>query len=1140
MMIEKHILSYMNGDINERLLPQDACLNIMNGRFGQTEYGRQLRLENIPGTLQVSQSVLSPYGYNQCIGGVLDEQYNRIIGFIYNSFGQHCITSYDISTGITYAVLYDSQITGGFDFSRNSLIHSANVVNGILYFPDGTNNQPREIQIDAGIKANHPSYVTTISPYLFPINFSEITLIKPPPALAPNIQKAYDGTFNNNFISNSSFQFSFQYGYYTNEDSVTGAYSRSSRLNNPTDNYNYITVSMDGQENIPNTVRFVYLVVRTGTIAKVVKTWDKNVFADALAIANQNNFITQLSYRFYNNVTGRTLAKDLVLKQSDSIPYYAQTAEIAKNRLILGNVTEGDATPTTTSLAVSLLSTNLTASTLLKNLYSITHRNGRGGAESYGYSGWFVYLTEVVPVGWYALTATEQLNTVNGTIPTLPPAPPAVAFSGLAYRGSSLTEVVLATAEAGTTRWDGPTVTLTTNVVTITGITIQTWSVFKNKSQYKLGVQFYDFAMRPVGGVVTSDTLVASIPQRNYNYSTATTGLVWSISNASALTEIPDNAYYYCVMRTLNLKTRFFIESFTDGAKYVTKDADGQYEFNSDTYITNALGIGLDTTALIRSGLGYTFEDGDVCVLIKDDNTTYELPVIGQDGNYIIIKAQDAGSFVGARFVYEIYKPYRPLEQEPFYTVGEMYRILLPTTALRTYEIVSDTIDPDCYAITRNYNSTTYLAEAMCPNDLYYQRWDTDAGKLSLVLNSARITKEGSGAFSNVYIPGTSTNGLSTFEPLNVFDLPEEIGSLTKLILADKVQDEGTVLLAVCKNNISSIYLGQVIVTDATGANQYFAQSLGFIGTINILKESYGSVNAESVIQYKGLVFGYDVNMGVAWQYSTAGLQDIGAYGETRFFKRYGQNYLSASTGNLDNINGFHHIRFCIDPFHKELVAVMPGLIYENYADTLPSYSSVPSYASSIINRFDIYDGLSKSMIFRFEENKWGNNNNYGAEWLEYAGDVMYGWKNGVMWIHNADTTNWNTFYGVQQPLRACFTGNVNPSMLRQLFGIGIEGSATPNFTVAMTAVPNTQITDLQASDYTNQESVLYADFYRDRLSPNASGTADEKLFTGDLLIDFSVMVMIEFQEYSELIYINAVNLTYELSKGQKMIATAK
>jgi hypothetical protein len=277
---------------------------------------------------------------------------------------------------------------------------------------------------------------------------------------------------------------------------------------------------------------------------------------------------------------------------------------------------------------------------------------------------------------------------------------------------------------------------------------------------------------------------------------------------------------------------------------------------------------------------------------------------------------------------------------------------------------------------------------------------------------------------------------------------------------------------------------------------------------------------------------------GLMWQYADNGLVAVSDYNMARFFKNYAKDFLATNNNNLDNINGFHHIPTGIDPFTKELIVECPGFIYSNYADVLPSYSGVvPSYATSIINRFDIYDQLQKTMSFSFEENKWGQNYNYGAEFYEYINNTMIGFKNGDAYIHNSNTTNWNRFYGVDQPMRICGVANLNSSLLRDLANIAIEGNAAPNFTVAMANYPNEQITDLSDEDYTNQQGNFYADFFKDRLSPNVSGTAVDKMYSGDQLTDIAIFWMVEIAAYSDLVWVDAVNLGWQVSRGQASIA---
>lgn len=264
----------------------------------------------------------------------------------------------------------------------------------------------------------------------------------------------------------------------------------------------------------------------------------------------------------------------------------------------------------------------------------------------------------------------------------------------------------------------------------------------------------------------------------------------------------------------------------------------------------------------------------------------------------------------------------------------------------------------------------------------------------------------------------------------------------------------------------------------------------------------------------------------------------------SRFFKRYCKDYLDASTGNLDNINGFHHIPMGVDVFHKEVLTTLPGLIYENYAATFPSYSSVPEYATSIINRFDIYDSLAKTMAFQYEENKFGSNFEFMPEMYAYLQNIMFGFKNGLPYTFNTNTTNWNTFFGVEYPVRLCFTGNLNPSALKVLNNIVAESNTIPNFTVAYTDFPNIQISDLaywtpsNLNDWTDMGGLFDADFFKDRISPNSviGGTADEKMLNGDDLTDFVFKVMMEFQSYDSLIFCNFVDISYSISKGNKQV----
>lgn len=1016
----------MNGDLFSRDLGDKESINLMNCRMGITETGRLGRLENVMGTTQISDNVHPPYGIDQTIGSAVDFARRRLVKFNYNSFGYHWIGCLDTTTNITYAVLYDTQVIGGLNFSKTSRINrNARVVGDMLYWTDD-NNQPRRMNMEAGIKTNHPSYVTGVAPYNWPMTASTITLIRKPPGVQPGA--APNGADANTKLKDFSGQFAFRYIDRDNEITVFG--NPSLMVEYETGVRSFITVGWGTAtgEVIPQDVKIVQLGVRYGNNPQyfIIKEWNKGNPTDLAIINSFNNLTGPLQYDFYNDEIGIAVSLAASVKPYDSIPIRCKTLEYANYRLFLANYLKGYDTPVVTSLSGN--------------------------------------------------------TTIGG--------------------GAGI-------------------------------------KVYKSYSSHQIGIVFRDFYKRK-SFTVTNDSLVIPIPDRLYSMGSGsfTNYITWALSNANALNEIPDWAYYYDIVITKNLRTRFFLESKSTTTKYAIKNTDGTFSYQ-DTYSATAYGIAINLSGLDAQGMGYIFNDGDIARLyVNGTATAYSLSVLGQDGNYALLQLANLGAFtVQPDILYEIYTPYTKSDNEIFYTTENQFSVTNPGTALRSYSTLSGNVIGNVFTLSIG---PTYR-EAMSPVDKYWQNWYFPYGDANQVSLLGQVDKENFIQWSNPIIEGSQTNGLSSFEALNEKAIPSELGGINKIQLAKKISDQGqgNIMIAICDEESASLYLSEAQLVGASKPDAV-AISDQVIGTINVLKGSFGTIAPETVFEYLGLVFFYDLINGVFVQYSPNGLEPVSRYKMSRFFKNYAKDYLAASTGNLDNINGFHHIPTCIDPFNKEVIVGTPGLIYENYANVLPSYTSVPSYATSIIDRFDIYDRLQKTMTFKFEENYWGSNFNYAAEWYEYIDNQLYGFKNGISFSHNTDSVHWNRFYGIDYPMRVCVTGNLNASALKVLNNISLESSVAPDFTVAMTNYPNVQITDLKTnlagSDYRNQEGVFYADFFRDRLSPNTTGTADEKLYKGDSLTDFSIFVMAEFQQYSQLAWVAFLDIGYSLSRGHKSI----
>jgi hypothetical protein len=1162
-----------NQDDSLHLLDDAQYLRLMNGRVGVTQYGKNYRVEGVPGTTSITQSVYPPYGTNICIGSCVDIEGQRLLWFVYNTFSDHGIYAFDFATSRTYAVLYDSQVEGGLNFDKNHRIDKNCKVNqGLLYWTDNY-NEPKKINIDSGIKLNYPSYVTDARAYTSFTDSYEIMLIRRPPAYAPSIVKQYNSGFINNFIANRSWLFAWQYVYFDGEESVLGEYSVASMLNlvelGTSELYNHIYCTLSLLEKIPQTARIIRLVAKDELTnsANVIKTFDKLI--DEQPFIAHNNGTTQLSFDYYGDVTGATIPSSISSKPFDSVPLLSNTMESATNRIFLANNLSGYDTPTTTSLAVS----QTTAIAGSNKRFFKSESSYQLGVAFYDKAR---RKSGVITNGSNITTTPPKVFTPNSNFNVIP----IIANYDFAVDNNFEFDVVQlgnftasggapgnGTAFVATSSFVASMyVNIIGNVTALTpGFTVFRIRILKNYS-IVIAEQFIDTASMglpyyfnstlslssysiTIGDVFQVQFISAGICQLEclggspFTIATSSTAnnvktLDWSLNNNNRLNEIPDWAYYYSILRTGNLKTRYFIDSYSSTNKYASKNVTtGLYTYSDTWNATTTSAVAIDTTILLQSGLGYNYTEGDVCVLVDTNNARYELPVIGQDGAYILLKsAYLVTNLAAIPYIYEIYTPYIKGENEPFYEVGNIYPITNGGTVNRQYSTLSGSLIGDVFVFQRQFNSTVYYyVEAMSPNDLFYRNWFTDQGFPNFVILLGQNRNEHEIRYSNAYAAGTQSNGLSTFEALNYKTIPLGTGSIQKLQLASKTTEQGVVMLSIGSLQTASCYLGETQLVGAS-ANSSIIADTSVIGTVNVLKGMFGTTAPETVVEYLGVIFWYDLNNGTIVQYSSNGLFPVSSYKQEKLFKNYAKGYLAASSSNLDNINGFHHIPTYVDPYHKELGVTLPGLIYENYADTLPSYSSVPSYASSIINRFDMSDGLAKTVTFNIQENKWISDYQFIAEQYDYFENRMFGWKNGALYEFNTNSSLWNTWFGQQYPVRICWVLNKPLSGLKDMAEIVIEGSQAPNFTVIYTTLPNTQITDLASSDFTNQEGILYARILRDRLSPNTTGTADEKLNTGDVVLSQIPQIMTEFQSYNSIIYVNFVDVGFNLSRGQNFI----
>jgi hypothetical protein len=235
----------------------------------------------------------------------------------------------------------------------------------------------------------------------------------------------------------------------------------------------------------------------------------------------------------------------------------------------------------------------------------------------------------------------------------------------------------------------------------------------KTDSSYQFGIVFSDYAGRKCG-VVTNDLLKVNSRRRNNDFSNASNSFNWVLSNSNAVNEIPVWATHCHIVRTHNLRTRYFIQGRTSNIAYVSKDVDGSYTNPVTSYTSNADALRIDISDIFAYGIGYTYNPGDLIKLFwySDNVEKYtECRIESVIGKYVYASMSKIGDNQGVTtnqlYAFELYSPYVKRDQEVYFEVGASLLITNPGTPNRTYSALNGSIAGDVWVVQRSVVQNT-------------------------------------------------------------------------------------------------------------------------------------------------------------------------------------------------------------------------------------------------------------------------------------------------------------------------------------------------------------------------------------------------------------------------------------------------
>lgn len=1116
----------LSSDLADIAVEAQNWVNMRNMRVGSAGslHARVGRNESVGSTVLLFSTL--PTGTNICIGSVFDEDSQRIMWCNWNSLGDHGIYAYDIAEGVTYTVLLSADVEDGLNFTKYKLVHSCRVVNGHFYWTDN-NSEPRRVNIDSGIKTYDSGYDTGAVPYDTPMSPYVLSWIRKNAALPLEVAKKQDFSFLNNFIADDAYQFTYRYIYRAYETSVLSVFSETIPYNTKQetiDEYKYVEIKIPFAEAIEQDVLQVDLVAKAlNTNAHfIIKSWNKNNVEDAAAITDHNNGITQLQYNYYANKRGDDLDSAYSAKPFDSVPLLAGTLEFARNRAFFANYRIGYDTP---QFIIgdednpSLVGTPQPGS-------SSPTPTGRWVKIVYNSGANTIYFVDI-----------QGLDSGNGfyepiSQPAPPPFPTTEALVNFTFREDGPADFALYINSTysgwiGGIQYTGDNITIT-GAPPVAGLAGQ--EVLKSASSYQIGLVFHDYADRKCG-VITYDGAIVNVDERTYDQISYFTGINWSLDVSLALQQIPDWAAAYSLVITKCLRTRYFLQARIKNATYVTKDTDGAYVFTTSAYSATLNGCAFDYTLLDAAKMGYIFTEGDILKVWLDGGTTvYNLKIVAQQGIWLITELEDLGTLDSTTdALFEIYTPYRAVGSEPFFEVGEKYLITDAGLPTRNYSVAAGTFNGDVILLSRESADGDYLTENMSGNDKFYQNWFTDAARVNFVIDAGQTQKSGSYAYSNTYVQGTQINGLSSFEALNVGDVPSECGAISKLQLTSKVQNEqGVVMLAICENSRTvSMYIGEVQLVSSTG-NAFVAGAAEVVGTKNVLKGDFGTVNPEGVVSRNGNVYWPDARSGKIIQYSTSGLFPISNYDITRATKLYFEQYIQMTPEQIEALGASNRpfIFLGIDPHHEELLVSVPKILAQPPNGYLPDFPAIPY-------PFDFYDGQQKAWVYKIkaEPNYWIGSYDITAENFVHAQNDLYAFKDGNLYICNSNNSVGN-FFGVQYPSQIMGLCNIGPNRPKTFKNAAVEANFKPDFTYLRTETPFVQGSNILKNEWNDKEGQFYAYIKRNTLTPTATGLLSNGLISGETLRSIVLYMMFQWDVTTEAAEVRFANIGYQFSKG--------
>jgi hypothetical protein len=360
-----------------------------------------------------------------------------------------------------------------------------------------------------------------------------------------------------------------------------------------------------------------------------------------------------------------------------------------------------------------------------------------------------------------------------------------------------------------------------------------------------------------------------------------------------------------------------------------------------------------------------------------------------------------------------------------------------------TMTIVGDRTEPvdqysDRTAVDVSASKVPFVVRATSNNRT--NEWSFSGGKPYLkAVDNFSVRRTNAFRPSGNVINGTSINNMSQFLASDTQEVPQENGDIMSLQRASRLQGEGDMLLAICRNETSYILLGEDISTQSDNSG-FGALTGGIVGSIRNIGEKTGIQAKESVYNMDGVIYWWDNfrNQVVEFKKGAKIISDNKV-----------KSYFVGKSGTA---------KFAFDPFYKLLFVNVGGNDCMGYDTAKGQW----------IGEFDIDFDIAE---------------HYGERCLFFDAGKIY------RSLENASGNKVGEFFGTPYDAYITMTANtivpIIPKIVRVDHSMDVIDFTQPNFVKASVldiniTNENSQETDIKEVNFLLEDNKLYGQVLRD------------------------------------------------------------